>query len=472
MESQRKYTKTKGKIKTGYISAFFLLLVSFLVTFFANRQLVSNVKDVEHTNKVISNLESILSSVKDAEIGIRGYVITRNIEFLEPYLNSQRREDSLFKETEKLISDNPNQISLLNDLKINIDNKFLVIKNGLVSFNKNNLQLTPTLRDTLDISKRLMDSIRAKIHQIQKIERNLLQEKKAQLNKSTVAVYSIVLASIIISFFLVVFGFTSHQKENDEKIKAESKVKAYQDELNKTINELRKANEELVLMRSQEKFDATGRIARTFAHEIRNPLTNINLATEQLSSELPANDENTRFLLELINRNSNRINQLISDLLNSTKFSDLNFEKVSINALLDETLHLAQDRILLNNVTVIKNYSSDICDITVDKGKIKIAFLNIIINALEAMEGLPHAKFTLETKKEDDKCVVIISDTGNGIDEDALSKIFEPYFTKKTNGNGLGLTNTQNIILNHKGNITVKSKEGGGTSFIISLLIV
>jgi signal transduction histidine kinase len=434
--------------------------------------LVSNVKDVEHTNKIISNLESILSSVKDAEIGIRGYVIARNIDFLEPYLNSQKNADSLFKETGNLFNENPAQIPLLNELKIKIDKKYMVIKNGLASFNKNNLQLTPLLMDTLDISKRLMDSIRADVHNIQEIEKKLLNERTAQLNKSTVAVYSIVLASIIISLFLVFFGFSSHQKENDEKIKAESKVKAYQDELNKTINELRKANEELVLMRSHEKFDATGRIARTFAHEIRNPLTNINLATEQLSSEMTPNDENTGFLFDLIKRNSNRINQLISDLLNSTKFSELNYEKVSINALLDETLQLAQDRIMLNNVDVIKNYSNEICDITVDKEKIKIAFLNIIINALEAMEGKTNAKFTVETKKDEDKCIVIISDTGNGIDDDALSKIFEPYFTKKTKGNGLGLTNTQNIILNHKGNITVKSKEGDGTSFIISLLIV
>ncbi|HSN60241.1 MAG TPA: ATP-binding protein, partial [Ferruginibacter sp.] len=81
------------------------------------------------------------------------------------------------------------------------------------------------------------------------------------------------------------------------------------------------------------------------------------------------------------------------------------------------------------------------------------------------------AIFTIETKREDDRCVVIISDTGTGMDEESVSKLFEPYFTNKQNGNGLGLTNTQNIILNHKGNIHVESKVGNGTCFIITLNI-
>ena len=171
----------------------------------------------------------------------------------------------------------------------------------------------------------------------------------------------------------------------------------------------------------------------------------------------------------MINRNSSRINQLISDLLNSTKFSELNFIKISENELLEQALKEANDRIALKNVEIIKKYSTDICDITVDNERIKIAFLNIIINALEAVENKPDGKLILETKGEKDKCSIIISDNGSGMDKDALSRLFEPYFTSKPNGNGLGLTNTQNIILNHKGDIMVKSEKGAGTTFIITL---
>jgi signal transduction histidine kinase len=142
---------------------------------------------------------------------------------------------------------------------------------------------------------------------------------------------------------------------------------------------------------------------------------------------------------------------------------------VSVNDLLDEVLEEAADRITLSNVKVIKKYSKDICTISVDKSKFRIAFLNLIINALEAMEGRENRELILETKGEEGKCKVIIGDTGTGMDNEAVSKLFEPYFTNKPKGNGLGLTNTQNIILNHKGDIAVQSKLGEGTSFTITL---
>ncbi|MCY7310042.1 MAG: GHKL domain-containing protein, partial [Chitinophagaceae bacterium] len=186
-------------------------------------------------------------------------------------------------------------------------------------------------------------------------------------------------------------------------------------------------------------------------------------------TEIPANYESTDFLFEMIRRNSNRINQLISDLLNSTKFSELNFTKISANELLDETLKEATDRVSLTEVKVIKKYSNNMCDLSVDMDRIKIAVLNIIINGLEAMEKRPDSKLILETKGEEGKCKIIISDNGAGMDDEALSRLFEPYFTSKPKGNGLGLTNTQNIILNHKGDISVKSKKGEGTTFTITL---
>ena len=221
--------------------------------------------------------------------------------------------------------------------------------------------------------------------------------------------------------------------------------------------------------RSNGKFAAAGRIARTIAHEVRNPLTNINLEAEQLKEEVGPNDENATHLFEMINRNSSRINQLISDLLNSTKFSELTVTKISVNDLLDETLKEANDRISLNHINVIKKYTSGNCDVSVDKDRIKIALLNIIINAVEAMGNREGSALTLETKAEHNKCRIIINDNGPGLDKEALTRLFEPYFTSKPKGNGLGLTITQNIILNHKGEISVESTKGEGVNFTITL---
>jgi signal transduction histidine kinase len=171
-------------------------------------------------------------------------------------------------------------------------------------------------------------------------------------------------------------------------------------------------------------------------------------------------------LLDMITRNGNRINQLISDLLNSTKETQLNFQKVYINDLLETSLEFARDRLELKSIKVEKFYTKDLCPVMADIEKINIAFLNIIINAIEAME--PNGVLTITTEHKNDRCVVTIKDNGKGMNKEQLSKLFEPYFTTKENGTGLGLTNTQNIILGHKATVFAQSEEGKGTAFTIT----
>lgn len=458
-----------GKIKLGYATAFLLLLFSYLGTLYANRKFIDQAKSIEHSNQIITDLEKILSKISDAEAGIRGYYLTGIEGYLEPYREVKAATNLHYNTLIKQTTGNNFQQQRLFELRKDIDKRFSLFDYNLNLFNRNNKKINDSLLAMQVPSKSAMDRIRLKINEIQEKEILMLDEQDKKVQKITNALIIINIISVIIAAGLVIFGFISHSKENRAKHLAEKKMLNYQDELKLRIEELDAANTELVRMRAQEKFAATGRIARTIAHEVRNPLTNINLAAEQLMSEMSANDENTGFLFDMINRNSSRINQLISDLLNSTKFSELNFTKISANELLEQALKEANDRIALKNVEIIKKYSTDICDITVDNERIKIAFLNIIINALEAVENNPNGKLILETKGEKDKCSIIISDNGSGMDKDALSRLFEPYFTSKPNGNGLGLTNTQNIILNHKGDIMVKSEQGRGTTFIITL---
>ena len=224
-------------------------------------------------------------------------------------------------------------------------------------------------------------------------------------------------------------------------------------------------------MRLIEKFAVTGRIARTIAHEVRNPLTNISLATEQIRDLDGQSDEDGSVLLNMIERNVNRINQLVSDLLNSTRIDQLEFTPVNINNLVNEALEQAQDRLELNRIRVEKYFDKQICEIWVDKEKMKLAFLNIIVNAIEAMPT-ESGVLAIRTLKKDDRCVIEFKDNGSGMDNETMKKLFEPYFTSKAKGNGLGLANTQNIILNHKGSINVNSVVGAGSTFSISLSIM
>lgn len=444
------------------------MLVAFLLTMFANRQVLKNAAAIEHTNKVISNLETIISAVKDAETGFRGFIITHNLDFLDPYFGSRRTADSVFAHTVSLTK-NPKQLQRLQALKAHIDEKFTSIEGNLAAIQQN--RLSNKLRaDSMLATPDAMTSIRAEVSSLQNQEKALLWVKNRRLENTSTAVTSIMIASIIIAFFSVVFGFSSHLKESRERMDAERRVLAYQKELESRIADLALANTALVHMKKQEKFAATGRMARTIAHEIRNPLTNINLATDQLKSEPLAKDENARFLFDVIVRNSERINHLISELLNSTRFADLQYEHFMIDQLIEETINEADDRLQLHDITVSKIFNANQCELFADKAKLKIAFLNIILNAAEAIrQPAGNGRISIETGRDTDKCKVVITDNGVGMDEESLSRLFEPYFTSKPKGNGLGLTNTQNIILNHKGDIEVSSRVNGGTTVTVYL---
>jgi PAS domain S-box-containing protein len=215
-----------------------------------------------------------------------------------------------------------------------------------------------------------------------------------------------------------------------------------------------------------ERLSMTGRIARTIAHEIRNPLTNLNLALENLKDEMPPESETAKTYADIINRNSNRIETLMSDLLKSSKPKELQLELISVNDLIVDTLALANDRINLKGIKLITNYSVDLPRLYVDREKIMIAFLNIIINGIEAIDK-ENGELRINTIRVTDAIHVVIEDNGVGIEKSEISKLFDPFYTAKPNGSGLGLTSTLNILSSHNAKIIVNSTVGVGTIFTL-----
>ncbi len=218
-----------------------------------------------------------------------------------------------------------------------------------------------------------------------------------------------------------------------------------------------------------EKLAATGRLVRTLAHEVRNPLNNIQMSVEQLISSNKTEDD--ALFLEIIQRNSKRINDLITELLNSARPTELQFKKAILQGVLDDSISAALDRITLQHINMRVRYPETACYIQADSEKLKIAFLNIIINAVEAMKDV-HGELTIAVNPNHSHYTVEITDNGCGISPENLSKLFEPYFTSKRNGMGLGLAATLNILQAHKAHIDVKSRENFGTSFLISFPVV
>lgn len=215
-----------------------------------------------------------------------------------------------------------------------------------------------------------------------------------------------------------------------------------------------------------ERLSMTGKIARTIAHEVRNPLTNLNLALDQLKDEMPADNPSVKIYSDIIERNANRIEQLIGEMLSSSKPRDLNLELVPVADVLDETLLLTIDRLNLNRMKLEKSYAPDLPRILVDKEKIKIALLNIIINATEAMEA-EKGVLKISTELRDGSLLISISDNGKGIPAEEIEKLFDPFYTGKQGGMGLGLTSTKNILDSHTASIEVISVPKSGTTFVI-----
>ena len=457
----------KIKNRWGYVIAFLLLLISYVLIFFIIKKLEIDSSSVSHSYAIINNLESIKAEITDAETGVRGYVLTGDVGFLKPYNSGSKRVNYLYEDLQVHTATNEKYKVKIDSLGKLIKIKLTDLSNFITKFQQEDSKISEEMIASHMADNSVMEGIRKLVKGLKEDEQALMDVRNSKLKGffQTMAIMAII--SLIITLVTIFYSLITYTRENIAKEEADKNAEAYRKELEFRVNELNRVNLELSELKSIEKFAASGRIARTIAHEVRNPLTNISLASEQLKDPGIQNEE-TDILLGMIGRGVSRINKLVSDLLNSTRIDQLEIVPVNINQLLDEALELAQDRIELNHIKVEKYYDKDICGIQVDKEKMKLAFLNIIVNAVEAMKS-DTGILELRTIKQRNKCVIEIKDNGIGMEEETIQKLFEPYFTGKPKGTGLGLTHTQNIILNHKGSINVRSKPGNGSTFIVIL---
>lgn len=203
-------------------------------------------------------------------------------------------------------------------------------------------------------------------------------------------------------------------------------------------------------------------IGPALAHEVRNPLTNINLSVEMLRAAVQDND--LKIYIDIIMRSSKKINDLINELL--TTQGKVRAEKYSVHQLLHEVVESANDRIKLKNITVTKEFDPEDRRTVMDRSQLKIALSNIIINAIDAMPS-GNARLDLVSKSIGSSFMLLIKDNGCGISGEDLKNIFKPYFTTKPGGLGVGLATTYDILRANHVRVNVESEVGKGTSFIL-----
>lgn len=216
-----------------------------------------------------------------------------------------------------------------------------------------------------------------------------------------------------------------------------------------------------------EKLSIKGEIARTLAHELRNPIASIGMSADILAKMFskpgmqPLNN-----YLGIIKRSSSTLNKLVTELLSASNYSPPVFSKCCLAKVTNQALANAKDRIYLTGIKVIKKYRSPYY-INADEEKLQIAVLNIIVNASEAMlpdEGV----LVLSIRKKKNNFKLSIADNGVGMEQEQLDRLFESFYTQKPEGMGIGLSSVKNILDDHGATIQVESVPKKGTTFILT----
>jgi two-component system NtrC family sensor kinase len=223
------------------------------------------------------------------------------------------------------------------------------------------------------------------------------------------------------------------------------------------------------LIRS-DRLAMVGQLASGVAHEINNPLGSILLFSRLIMQQVPP-EGRVRENLDRIEKETKRCHNIVRSLLDFARQRAPLVESLEINHLMDATLTVFEDQYLFHNIEVVKSYASDLPALQGDSAQLQQVFMNIIMNAVDAMDG--KGCLTLETRKGDQSGYVEISitDTGSGIAPENIERIFDPFFTTKEvgHGTGLGLSVSYGIIQTHQGDISVSSVPGTGSRFTVTL---
>ncbi len=456
------------RINIGFVVAFIFLIAGFVLTLFMSTNFTAQSNLIAETDTTFDRLTDMLTNLKSAQASLSEYALTKDYKILDKYYSNRQRIDSLFRKIYQFPSQSAKQRNRLDTLGNLLSGLFTKDNHeSLLKNSRNTVVFLDSLKKSSIRSSGAVDSIADVISNIQQRIQKEEKLRRRTLKSLAVSIKVLGYSMLVVAFFLAIYMLMIYNRERQAKRVARKRANEYHQELEARIEELRQMNRENMRLKSMEKFNSLGRVAAITAHEIKNPLTNINLAVTQLKGEIQ--EETLKNYLVIIKRNSDRINDHINSFLRVTALPALERKATSINKILDTILAEAEDRIKLEKIKVLKDFSRDICDVSLDVGKIKVAFSNIIFNAFDAMEeGCGILK--IKTEGKNNKCIITISDNGAGMNEETLSKIFEPYFTTKTKrGSGLGLMQSQNIILNHGGEIEAESELGKGTRFIIKL---
>lgn len=219
-----------------------------------------------------------------------------------------------------------------------------------------------------------------------------------------------------------------------------------------------------------EKMSALGRMAAGIAHEINNPLAGILLFSSNLSKKVPEKGP-MKEGLEIIIRETVRCKTIIQELLEFSRDREPQKEMVNPNTILEKALKMLENEFRLHHIQIEKQLSDDLRETMLDENQIEQVFVNLLLNAVQAIEEKGVITVISRMDQNRKRALIEIADTGSGIASESMVKIFEPFFSTKPKGTGLGLAVSYAIVKNHRGDINAFSKPGEGTRFVLEFPI-
>ena len=451
----------------GFIMAMVLIASGFAISFYSYNQYSQDMQRVRHTYEVIGTLQNVLSSVKDVETGSRGYVITNDTLFLQPYRLGMRQLPEHTSRLRHLNSENriqvQNQVQLEKLIQAKLDAVSARIATKLT--NERNLAVAKE-------GKRRMDLIRQHVAMMTSTEQTLMEMRNKQAERSFRNTILIIFAVSLLTLLTLVISYRLLEQELVRRQQNEDQLRDYEVKLKAQIRQLEASNEEL------ERF------AFVASHDLQEPLRKIqsfsNLITDRYGNLFDA--DSTMFMGKIAN-SAARMSKLIKDLLNFSRISNYqeHFKPVSLNDIVRRILDDQELRIKGLNVQV---EMGNLPLVPAVASQMDHLFNNLISNALKFTRPGVQPLLRIQAKSVDGSAYeglmtdelyvqVTVEDNGIGFDEkyrDHIFKVFQRLHGKSVfEGTGIGLAICKRVVLYHNGYITAYSQLNEGSTFVVVL---
>jgi signal transduction histidine kinase len=226
--------------------------------------------------------------------------------------------------------------------------------------------------------------------------------------------------------------------------------------------------------RLQDRYEEIAQLAGGLAHEIRNPLSTMRLNLDLLAEEFhePGDNRERRVLqkIERVRRETHRLEDLLESFLRFARVQALKLEPTDLDAVVEELRDFIEPRAVTQVVRVWTQFADESTVVPLDIELFRQALLNLVLNALHAMPD--GGELILTTRREEGAVALEVTDTGTGIPEEVQAKVFDPFFSTRPGGSGLGLPTTRKIVEAHGGTIELQSAPGKGSRFIVRVPLV